>query len=365
MTSTGMLLDLYRCVDAPQRWSTLLDRLCDQTGAASAVVQVLDLRADQAQIVWQAGDSRSSTLRSQLAGSGNPRIDRRRMLRCASRVVADDDLFERDDPGRRALQQLLADAGLGAFLGHLLPQADDRYIGIALHRAAGTGDAFEPGTPACLTELAPHVGEAVRLGQRLHRVQRDLQQHRAHLDQLRCAALVCDAEARVQWMNRSAGQLVQAGSLLGLNAGLLRAGTPGQTAQLRHEIAAAARAGDGAARWLALANADRQLHLALRRQAVDDGPPCVLVTLTDPHEVVDAPAHTWCRLLGLTPAEGVLVAALAQGRTLEAHATERGVALGTVRNQLKQVLAKTGTSRQADLVRLALGSAAAQCRPGD
>ena len=37
----------------------------------------------------------------------------------------------------------------------------------------------------------------------------------------------------------------------------------------------------------------------------------------------------------------------------------RGISSGTVRCQLKQVLAKTGTHRQAELVRLALSSAAA------
>ena len=63
--------------------------------------------------------------------------------------------------------------------------------------------------------------------------------------------------------------------------------------------------------------------------------------------------------LGLTVAESALVAALTQGRTLDEHATLRGISLGTARNQLKQALAKTGTSRQADLVRVALGSAAA------
>ena len=58
------------------------------------------------------------------------------------------------------------------------------------------------------------------------------------------------------------------------------------------------------------------------------------------------------------------MAALVQGRTVEEHAMLRGISIGTTRNQLKQALAKTGTSRQVDLVRLALGSAAAQVLDG-
>jgi len=75
---------------------------------------------------------------------------------------------------------------------------------------------------------------------------------------------------------------------------------------------------------------------------------------------VNVPPDIWAKLLGLTLAEARLVAALAQGETVELHATQRGIALGTARNQLKMALAKTGTSRQADLVRVALSSAAAQ-----
>jgi DNA-binding CsgD family transcriptional regulator len=75
--------------------------------------------------------------------------------------------------------------------------------------------------------------------------------------------------------------------------------------------------------------------------------------------MVDVPVQAWCNLLRVTPAEANLVAALAQGKTLDEYAARRGISTGTARNQLKQVLIKTCTSRQVDLVRLALSSAAA------
>lgn len=65
-------------------------------------------------------------------------------------------------------------------------------------------------------------------------------------------------------------------------------------------------------------------------------------------------------LFGLTPAEACLVAGLVAGYSLEQYAVRRGVSLGTVRGQLKQVLGKTGATRQAELVRLVLSSVAAQ-----
>ncbi len=59
-------------------------------------------------------------------------------------------------------------------------------------------------------------------------------------------------------------------------------------------------------------------------------------------------------LYGLTRAEAALVRLIAKGRSLDEVAAERGVTIHTVRSQLKQVFSKTETSRQGELVHLAL-----------
>jgi DNA-binding CsgD family transcriptional regulator len=55
---------------------------------------------------------------------------------------------------------------------------------------------------------------------------------------------------------------------------------------------------------------------------------------------------------GLTPAEFRLCAALADGVSLKACAQNWNRSYETLRSQLKTVLAKTGTHRQAELVAL-------------
>jgi len=60
----------------------------------------------------------------------------------------------------------------------------------------------------------------------------------------------------------------------------------------------------------------------------------------------------------LTPTEAELAAALAEGRTLAEFAEARGCSEQTGRTHLKRILEKTGTSRQADLVRVLLTGAA-------
>lgn len=54
----------------------------------------------------------------------------------------------------------------------------------------------------------------------------------------------------------------------------------------------------------------------------------------------------------LTHSEAELVRLLAQGLTLEEAAEARGVSMNTARSHLKRAFAKTGTSRQGELVRL-------------
>jgi DNA-binding CsgD family transcriptional regulator len=53
---------------------------------------------------------------------------------------------------------------------------------------------------------------------------------------------------------------------------------------------------------------------------------------------------------GLTPAETEIALLLAQAKSAEAIAQERQVAVCTVRDQIKSVLAKLGVSRQVELV---------------
>jgi DNA-binding CsgD family transcriptional regulator len=62
-------------------------------------------------------------------------------------------------------------------------------------------------------------------------------------------------------------------------------------------------------------------------------------------------------LFDLTPAEARVARAIAEGNAITDIAPSLSVTEGTVRTQLKAVLAKTGLHRQAELVALLAGSA--------
>jgi DNA-binding CsgD family transcriptional regulator len=80
--------------------------------------------------------------------------------------------------------------------------------------------------------------------------------------------------------------------------------------------------------------------------------PVAIVFVGDPDRPVEIDPARICQIYGLSRAEARVVALLARGYRLDQVAEALGVAYETVRKHLKQVFGKTGTARQAELVRL-------------
>lgn len=85
----------------------------------------------------------------------------------------------------------------------------------------------------------------------------------------------------------------------------------------------------------------------------------VMILIVDPAKRPHVNSERVCATLGLTPTEGRVAAALAQGHTVKDIAAATSRAESTVRWTVKRVHMKLGTTRQADIVRLVLVAAAA------
>ncbi|TXM71250.1 helix-turn-helix transcriptional regulator [Methylobacterium sp. WL12] len=80
--------------------------------------------------------------------------------------------------------------------------------------------------------------------------------------------------------------------------------------------------------------------------------PHTVVILIDLDQAPKPNAAVLERLFNLTPAEARLAATLASGATVVEIAKINCVSVGTIRTQLANVFAKTGTGRQAELIML-------------
>jgi DNA-binding CsgD family transcriptional regulator len=84
----------------------------------------------------------------------------------------------------------------------------------------------------------------------------------------------------------------------------------------------------------------------------DDDAPAAILYVSDPDHHTSFDHERIGKLYGLSRAESRVAALLASGYRLEQAAETLGVAYETVRKHLKQIFSKTGTFRQAELVRI-------------
>lgn len=80
--------------------------------------------------------------------------------------------------------------------------------------------------------------------------------------------------------------------------------------------------------------------------------PLVLVIISDTRQMAVTAAGRMRDMYGLTVAESVLVAELAEGKSVREIPELRAVAVSTLRTQLMAAFTKTGVRRQAELIPL-------------
>jgi DNA-binding CsgD family transcriptional regulator len=86
--------------------------------------------------------------------------------------------------------------------------------------------------------------------------------------------------------------------------------------------------------------------------------PAIVVFISDPDRHTAMAPVALAKLFGLTPAEAGFAVLLGDGLTLDEAATDLSIARNTARAHLRSIFAKTGVSRQTQLVRLIVTSLA-------
>lgn len=177
------------------------------------------------------------------------------------------------------------------------------------------------------------------------------------------------ADGGVLFANTTANAVINDGDILSLSNGALSLGQPGRRGRFRElltRIAGMVKDGEQVSpRAIAVPRPSRQRPVSLLiwplPDATEVGPdePVAVVFIGDPEHRGEIDPMRLCDLYGLSRAEARVAALLAQGHRLDETAQILGVAYETVRKHLKQIFSKTGTDRQAELVRMLVGGPAA------
>ncbi len=198
----------------------------------------------------------------------------------------------------------------------------------------------------------------------------------AALDLFSVGVLIVDASSFLFHANAAGDAILARGDGLSCTpSGWIVARSHAETQRLHRLVAAAASpaAADPSAAVGAVRASRAEVRppllvtvstLPQARHALPGHRPMAVLLVADLQARAAPPMEALCALYGLTPAEARLTAALAAGQGLRDYATGSGIALCTARWQLQQVLAKTDTHRQSDLVRLILAGPVGLLRTG-
>jgi DNA-binding CsgD family transcriptional regulator len=92
----------------------------------------------------------------------------------------------------------------------------------------------------------------------------------------------------------------------------------------------------------------------LEKTAFGINAPGVAMFIFESNHNNDSSSADVARIFGLTKTEAKLTLAIVNGMTATEYSEQHGVSINTAYSQIKDVLAKTGTRRQAELVKLVL-----------
>ncbi|MDW3685678.1 helix-turn-helix transcriptional regulator [Cupriavidus sp. CV2] len=212
-----------------------------------------------------------------------------------------------------------------------------------------------------LARVLPHWARAARMQQRNFELSGLAALGLAGLDTLDFGVMVLQADMRVRYANIWAEALVQADSQLALENGVFKAHDQTLHATLHKLLdrAMQSRGGEAAAgSWMHITSGGQPVPIIVlplvARQPVE-GPwqlpfAMVLMGNSESRSVLDSSVLT--SLFGLSRKESLVAIRLAAGETLAEIADHEFVSPHTVRVHIRDILRKTGTHRQSELVRL-------------
>lgn len=370
MTDDGVLIDLvdfvYAAVLDDSLWPVVLAKLAAATGAAQAVIATLDRRAHTFASIQRRAYPDLLESYTRYWAFHNP-LWIKSMARPAGEVFSLDALMPRQDFAKAPIfNEWWQPAGYSlAMLGTNLHVEDMASSLVCVINARGN-DALSPGQARVFEMAARHVVRAARLHRQLWT--RGAAQDAApeRFENLRQGAILVDGSANVLFANAAAQVFLQAGDGLALEAGRLAA--TGGAAALERLVASCGRAAGPLqgpfGGELAVPRGPHRPPLRLTVMPLRSGEPAAempwlglrapaaIVTINDSETGARQLARELRSRFGLTLAEAALAAEIVKGDGREAAARRRGISIATARAQLSSIFEKTGTRRQAELVRL-------------
>ncbi|MFC0129474.1 helix-turn-helix transcriptional regulator [Ralstonia solanacearum] len=245
--------------------------------------------------------------------------------------------------------------------GMTLMDTPELCVTMRLRTRDDTSEVSEQERKQRLERVLPHLQRAARMQQRNQELNELAALGMAGLDTLDFGVMVIERGMRVKYANAWVRAMVTEDDRLSLDGSFLHSADHSHDAALKNliEQASGSIGVQGAAgSWMYLARDGRPVPFIATPLAPSDAVrpawksplALVLVGNSEARSVMDA--GVLASLFGLTNKECIVAARLAAGETLQEIADREFLSLHTVRVHIRDILRKTGTHRQSELVRL-------------
>jgi DNA-binding CsgD family transcriptional regulator len=365
-TDNSDFLDLvYDAAVDPGLWASVIARLADMVGGGGGVLLDQNQANGTGEGIIVGADPAVMDVYFARGASGNVllKVDDPEafMRRWTPRILTDEDWMPKE--------ALLRSEYYNDFLRHIdvhsvmmvrLASRGLNAVNLDLGRPQRRGP-FEAADIARVGHYHPHLIRSLALGRRLGARREIETAATAYLEMSPHAVFLVGDDGRVRHTNAAAQRLLAGGRGVTMVRGRLGSVVPDQTRRLEALVGAAIspdpeqRTGGS----MPISSPDRLLPLSVMvaplrpdRLAMFQGGPCAIVCVTDLEAGVSLPEARLRELFGLSAAEARVVVALVEGRTPKEAAGALGLSFYTVRAHLVRIFDKTGTRRQAELVRL-------------
>lgn len=242
-----------------------------------------------------------------------------------------------------------------AMVGHVLKQ-DSLAVRLSIFR--DKKQPFAAAETALFARLVPHISRSCMIHKKLFEVKSLQATNIELLNRLPSGVILFNECGQAIFTNNAAEALVRVADGFSLNSQRrCLANNISDTKALRQSVANAAELGQGRALSLPRYSSGRPLSaivVSLQNRPLPfiGTEPVVALFINNPDSPLELDDKLLMQCYGLTLAEAKLAVALLGGQTPGDYAQAQSISHNTVKTQLKQVLAKTGTHRQAELIQL-------------
>lgn len=345
---------IYEAAVLPETWPAVLERIAQSVQAVGGVLFAVDgLRGGS----WAASRNLVHVMEQVVEMAERNTRPQRALAKRHAGFMADLDFLTAEEKEEDPLYaKILKPNGLAWACGSVIPVPSGDMLVFDFERTSEIG-GFDRASLGMLDSYRPHLARAGLMASRLQLAR--VQTAAAVMRTLGLPGAVIGSHGRVLAMNDLLEKLspqiyARAHDRLTLEHAPANA--------MLEQALADIETRNEAVRSIAVPAGLNETSLVghvipIRKQAHDIFTSAIALFVATPLAAPSPPnLGLLCGLFDLTPAEDRIARAFAEGHSVESSAAALSISPETVRTQLKRVMAKTGTSRQAELVQLLAGT---------